>query len=80
VAGLGGFNLSHSLGVIVFGVLALLIGRSEAFRAEAPLFGPLAVLVSGGYLVLALKYWFRIPIAGCAVSLVLFLLSWALRT
>lgn len=74
-----GFNLSHSLGVLVFGVSTVLIGRSEAsFNMEAPLFGPLAVLVSAVYLVLAVRYRFRTPIFGCAVSFVLFLLSWSL--
>lgn len=47
-----GFNLSHSLGAVLFGALVLLIGRSPAsFRAEAGVFLPLAVVVSGLYLV-----------------------------
>ena len=75
-----GFNLSHSLGAAFFGVAVLLIGRSTAsFTAEGGLFGPLAVVVSAGYLVLAIKYWFRTPIAGFGVSVVLFLSSWLCR-
>ena len=74
-----GFNLSHSLGAIVFGVVVLLIGRSPAsFQAEARVFVPLAVVVSGLYLVLGLRYWFRIPIVGSALSGVCFIASWIL--
>jgi hypothetical protein len=74
-----GFNLSHSLGILFFGIAVLLIGRStSSFTAEGRLFGPLAVVVSTGYLFLAIKYWFRTPIVGCAVSVVLFVSSWLL--
>jgi len=74
-----GFNLSHSLGAVFFGVAVLVIGRSaSSFAAEGGLFGPLAVLVSAAYLVLAIKYWFRTPIAGCGVSVALFVSSWLL--
>jgi hypothetical protein len=72
-----GFNFSHSLGALCFGVMVLVIGRSAAsFAAESRLFGPLAVVVSTAYLVLAVKYWFRTPILGCALSVVLFVSSW----
>jgi hypothetical protein len=74
-----GFNLSHGLGILFFGVAVLVIGRSAAsFAAEGGLFGPLAVLVSSAYLVLAIKYWFRTPIVGCAISVMLFAASWLL--
>jgi len=76
-----GFNFSHSLGALLFGALVLLGGRnSEVFHLEGPLFLPLALLVSGVYLVLAVKYWFRTPIIGIAVSFLLFLLSSILFT
>ena len=39
-----GFNLSHGLGAILFGVVVLLIGRSRvSFEAQASVFLPLAV-------------------------------------
>jgi hypothetical protein len=72
-----GFNFSHGLGLVVLGTLILLIGRSEAaFRAQASLFVPFALLASGAYLLLATKYWFRTPIIGCTVSLALLVGSW----
>jgi hypothetical protein len=74
-----GFNLSHSLGVILFGVVALLIGRNlDSFEAQATVFLPLTVAVSGVYLVLAARYWFKTPFIWIAFSSVCFLVSWVL--
>jgi hypothetical protein len=76
-----GFNFSHALGAVFFGVAVLVIARSHSsFAAQAGLFGPLAIAVASAYLVLAINYWFRTPIAGCAVSLALFVSSWVLST
>ena len=72
-----GFNYSHSLGLVVLGVLVLLIGRSEAsFAVEAKVFVPFAFFASAIYLLLALTYWFRTPIIGCGLCCFLFLCSW----
>jgi predicted RND superfamily exporter protein len=74
-----GFNLSHSLGAILFGVVVVLIGRSAAsFEAQASVFLPLTVLVSATYLVLGARYWFRTPIIGISLAAVCFLVSWLL--
>jgi hypothetical protein len=74
-----GFNLSHSLGAVLFGAVVVLIGRSSAsFEAQASLFLPLAVLVSAIYLVLGVRYWFRTPIIGISLASVCFLVSWVL--
>jgi hypothetical protein len=74
-----GFNLSHSLGLLLFGAVVVITGRSEeTFLREGPTLAPLAVVVSTGYLVLAAKYWFRTPMAGSAMGAVLFLASWIL--
>ena len=75
-----GFNYSHSLGAVLFGLFVVLIGRSEnSFHAEAALAIPLALLVSVTYLVLGIKYWFKTPIMGITVSVVSFALAWILR-
>lgn len=74
-----GFNLSHSLGVLLLGAVVLLVGRSQAsFQAQAGLFLPVAILVSGLYLLLGIRYWFRTPIVGIAASLACFVASWVL--
>lgn len=69
-----GFNLSHSLGVVLFAVVVLAVGRNaDTFQAEGPVFLPLAVVVSGAYMLIGVRYWFRTPIAGCALSFGCFL-------
>jgi hypothetical protein len=74
-----GFNLSHSLGAVLFGAVVLLVGRSQAsFQAQASVFLPFAIVVSGLYLLLGLRYWFRTPIVGIALSGVCFVASWVL--
>jgi hypothetical protein len=74
-----GFNLSHSLGAILFGVMVVLIGRSTAsFQAQAIVFLPFAVLVSAAYLVIGLRYWFRTPTIGISLAGACFLASWLL--
>ena len=74
-----GFNLSHSLGLLLIGVVVVLIGRTSAsFQAQAAAFLPLAVLMSATYLVLGVRYWFRTPIIGISLASVCFLVSWVL--
>jgi len=74
-----GFNLSHSLGLLLVGVVVVLIGRTSAsFQAQAAVFLPLAVLVSATYVVLGVRYWFRTPIIGISLASVCFLVSWVL--
>jgi len=68
-----GFNLSHSLGLVLAGVAVLLAGRSpDVFDHEGHLFLPLAVLVSATYVRLAMRYWFRTPLIGTLVAFALF--------
>ena len=71
-----GFNLSHSLGAVAFGLLVVVAGRSQtSFAAEGPFLAPLALMISSSYLALAVRFWFRTPIVGCAISATLFLAS-----
>jgi hypothetical protein len=75
-----GFNLSHSLGAVVFAAFIFIIGMNRvSFTQHATVAIPLSVLVSAAYLCLAAKYWFRTPIVGFALSVGCFLTSWALR-
>ena len=68
-----GFNASHSMGAILFG---LIFGYLSAFETEL-LFGSI-YLVTVGFLMLAglfllgRRYWFSIPFAGISVSLACF--------
>jgi hypothetical protein len=75
-----GFNLSHSLGAVAFAAFVLAIAFTPgAFAAASVVCVPLAALVALAYLVLAVRYWFRTPIAGCALALACFVASWLLR-
>jgi hypothetical protein len=72
-----GFNLSHSLGAVLFGVVVVLVARSSAsFQAQAAVFLPLANLVSLCYLAIGLRYWFKTPIVGIGLAGVCFLAAW----
>jgi len=72
-----GFNLSHSLGAVAFGLFVVVIGRSaESFASQAAVCVPLATLVAATYVAIGLKYWFRDPNAGLTVALVCFVASW----
>jgi hypothetical protein len=72
-----GFNLSHSLGLVLLAAFVLVLGRSGvSFAQQARVCVPLAAIVSASYVCLAVKYWFRIPLIGCALSAGCFVASW----
>ncbi len=74
-----GFNLSHSLGAVLFGGFVLLIGWSEAgYAIVAPIAIPFATLVAAAYLAIGLKYWFRTPVIGISFGLFCFVVAWGL--
>lgn len=74
-----GFNASHSLGAMVFAAFVLLLaGWHMDFLRSAPLFAWLAALNALAWLALAVRYWFRIPLIGLALSSACFVLA-ALR-
>lgn len=64
-----GFNASHSLGAMLFATIYLIlaIGHIELLRMS-PALAWLAVVGSGCYFLLAVRYWFRTPMIGCALS------------
>ena len=64
-----GFNLSHSLGALLFGATAI------AWPAIASGYAPLAWLpaaVAAVYLTIGLRYWFRVPSVAIAAATVAF--------
>jgi hypothetical protein len=71
-----GFNLSHSLGLVLFGGAFLYVGvfEPDAFAAS-PLLQGCAVAVSAIYLVLSLLFWFSKPAIGSALALACFVLA-----
>ena len=64
-----GFNFSHSLGAIVFGLIYLSLATSDfGVISDNPLLLWLSVVTSGLFLVLAWHYWFIIPLVGIAIG------------
>jgi hypothetical protein len=74
-----GFNASHSMGLILFGLifgfLALAHGQL-LFRSPFLLVVGLAML--GGFVVLCKVYFFRVPLMGVSISLACYVASIAL--
>lgn len=71
-----GFNLTHSLGLVLFGAAYVHVGVFEptAF-ARSPLLQACAVGVSAIYLVLSIRFFFSRPVIGSAIALALFALA-----
>lgn len=76
-----GFNASHSLGALLFaGVYALLADRHPAVLFGDPLLLGFGAGLLSALLWLAWRYWFRVPMAGIALALLLYLAGWAAST
>jgi hypothetical protein len=73
-----GFNLSHSLGALMFAAACFIV--AACFRIFA--FSPWALFalaaISAVYLLIAVQYWFRIPILGTAISTACLSAAWML--
>ena len=68
-----GFNASHSLGAIYFGIMnfVLVLGFFEVYRSSI-LLQLINLLTLTFYLFLARKYWFRIPFIGILIATICF--------
>jgi hypothetical protein len=72
-----GFNFSHSLGLLLFGALAIWAGsRAPGFPLGVIL--PALTAIGCIYLVLSLLYWFRIPAISVAIGTGCFAAAWLL--
>jgi hypothetical protein len=68
-----GFNASHSLGaILVAAIYVPLAALHMELLRESLWFSVLPVLIGASYLVLAKKYWFKIPFFGVLLSLICF--------
>jgi hypothetical protein len=73
-----GFNFSHSLGAILFGGLTIAAGVTLQTLPIPSWVLLLIAAIGAVYLVLAVLYWFRIPIAGCGIATACFVIAWLL--
>jgi len=68
-----GFNISHGVGILFFSATYLYFSILHITFLENSLFLLLAApTIALTYLVLSIKYWFRIPAAGSAIGLLCF--------
>jgi hypothetical protein len=64
-----GFNISHGLGALVFGVLLLAIAVHDFdLVRDIAIVRPLSVAVAATYVVLALRFWFYAPAVGVGLA------------
>jgi len=73
-----GFNLSHSLGALLFGASCWIVAACFRGFAFAPWTLLLLAAISALYLLLALRYWFRIPVLGTGVATACLFAAWLL--
>jgi len=71
-----GFNISHGIGVLFFGLIYLTLALSDfTLITKVTLLPYLAFAVSISYFVLSVRYWFHIPTIGSGIGAACFLVS-----
>ena len=74
-----GFNLSHSLGLLMFGGAFLYIGiRHSSLFSQSALLQGCTILISAAYLVMSLQFWYSRPAIGAGIAMACFILAAAL--
>ena len=69
-----GFNLSHSLGLLIFGGSIVIAAIADhGLLLASPLSQVAIIIVSLGYVFLAQKFWFWVPTLACSIGTCLFL-------
>jgi hypothetical protein len=71
-----GFNFSHSLGAVLFGMLCMGTGLALGIWMPPAWMLLVLVIVAGIYLGLSILYWFRIPTVGIAFASICILIAW----
>ena len=71
-----GFNASHSLGAMIISAFYIpLAAFNFDLIVQNAWFSILPVVISSSYLILAKKYWFKIPFFGILVATICFTLA-----
>ena len=72
-----GFNASHSLGTILFGMLYGYLALAHARVLFTSFFlGAIGLLALLAWLAMARRYWFSRPLQGVALATVLYVAGW----
>ena len=75
-----GFNISHGLGVFIFGAVVIVLGSNCLAPIELSKTVLLAPVVIGLiYFCLAVRFWFYLPAIGIAIATSCFMLAWLLH-
>ena len=75
-----GFNFSHGLGAVVFGVLCSCIAAALGTVAVPAWALFLLTLIALTYVGLSVRYWFRIPSMGTGLAAAFIAAAWLLHT
>lgn len=71
-----GFNASHSLGAILFGlVYGYLALTGQEFLRASPFLLAIGLLFLAGLVVLARRYWFSVPFMGIGAALICYVVG-----
>jgi hypothetical protein len=71
-----GFNISHGLGAVIFGLVCIAAGVFARPLALPRVTLLIPVLVGIIYLLLALRFWFRTPTVGIAIGTAFLFMGW----
>jgi hypothetical protein len=75
-----GFNASHSLGAILFGLVFIILAfENYAYLKSSAALNTLLVAVPLIFTALAFRYWFSVPRNGIVAGTLLIAVSLALR-
>jgi hypothetical protein len=71
-----GFNLSHSLGLLIFGSVFVVIGLFYFLTFAQTLWLQCsAILISTAYLIMSIKFWFYKPVIASGLGLTCFVIA-----
>lgn len=72
-SGILGFNLSHSVGVLLFALLIVVTAQYQITWLT-----PILIVVGAVFAAIAWRCWFRIPMLGSLIGTALMIAAWAL--
>ena len=71
-----GFNISHGLGAVIFGLVCVGAGVFSRRLALPKAILLIPVLVGVIYFLLAIRFWFRVPAVGIAIGTGFLFIGW----
>jgi hypothetical protein len=74
-----GFNLSHSLGLALFGGGLIYLSRASGWEPARATVTAASIGVAAAYFTLALRFWFAVPAVGAGLGTLLLIVSWLLE-